>query len=242
VPGQRPKAGLIYCAVLEDEFRRVLSAQGAVVPVTQMPQGLHDDPPKLRLELQKAVSQMEDDHRPEHILLGYGLCSRGIEGVVCRESRLVVPRAHDCITLLLGSRKRYSEQIQLQPATYWHSVGWNRHHLPPGPERVKKLLDSYTELYGEDNAEFLMEAEQHWIKSYSRSVFVDTGVGPVEEEAKKTEEAAQWLGWSYDRQEGSLKLLEMMVAGDFDPAEFLILEPGQSVRMTADEGVIQAVD
>jgi len=36
----------------------------------------------------------------------------------------VVPRAHDCITLLLGSKERYAKLFGERPGTYWYSAGW----------------------------------------------------------------------------------------------------------------------
>ena len=36
------------------------------------------------------------------ILLGYGLCGNGLDGLSARHTRLVLPRAHDCIGLLMG--------------------------------------------------------------------------------------------------------------------------------------------
>ena len=35
-------------------------------------------------------------------------------------SRVVLPRAHDCITLFLGARERYAAETQDRPATYWY--------------------------------------------------------------------------------------------------------------------------
>ena len=36
-----------------------------------------------------------------------------------RDIPVVLPRAHDCITLFLGARERYAEQME-GPATYWY--------------------------------------------------------------------------------------------------------------------------
>jgi hypothetical protein len=33
----------------------------------------------------------------------------------------VLPRAHDCVTVLLGSRERYTREHAAAPATYWYS-------------------------------------------------------------------------------------------------------------------------
>ena len=43
------------------------------------------------------------------IVLVYGLCNNGIVGLVARDTRVVMARAHDCITLLMGDRQRYLE-------------------------------------------------------------------------------------------------------------------------------------
>lgn len=227
---------------MEEEVLHVTASLPDPPLLAMMPQGLHNDPPLLRRTLQEKVRQLEDEHPLEAIILGYGLCSRGIEGVSASRAKLVVPRAHDCITLLLGSRKRYSEYVQLHPATYWYSVGWNRHHLPPGPERVRRMRDEYAAKYGEDNADFLMEEEQAWVSTYDRATFIDTGVGPAEQEAASTEANAKWLGWNYDRQPGSLELIRALVEGPWPDSDFLVLEPGRSAKMTADEGVIARAD
>ncbi|MCU0316191.1 MAG: DUF1638 domain-containing protein [Fimbriimonadaceae bacterium] len=233
---------LIFCSVLEEEVKAVIQGLANSPSLYGMPQGLHNEPPRLRTELQKAVNQIESEFKPDAILLGYGLCSRGIEGVTTKTAKLVIPRAHDCITLLLGSRKRYSDYVNVYPATYFYSVGWNKHHIPPGPKRVEILRAEYTEKYGEDNADFLMESEQHWLNTYERATFIDTGVGPRESEAKRTQDSADFLGWKYDQQEGSLDLIRALISGDWNQEDFLVLEPGQTAKMTADDEIITNAD
>ena len=49
--------------------------------------------------------------------------SRGVHAQRCR---IAITRAHDCITLLLGSKERYAEYVAQHPGTYWYSAGWNR--------------------------------------------------------------------------------------------------------------------
>jgi hypothetical protein len=164
------------------------------VGLYKLPQGLHNDPPQLQRELQAMIERVEDETHVEFIVLGYGLCSRGTEGVKAKRAKLVMARAHDCITLLLGCRKRYADYASRFPGTYWYSPGWNRHHVPPGEQRYQILLRQYTEKFGADNAEFLMETEQHWFKTYDRATYVDIGVGVTEEDLAYTKACAEWLG------------------------------------------------
>jgi hypothetical protein len=37
---------------------------------------------------------------------------------------MVVPRAHDCIALLLGSREKYAVYFDAHPGTFYQSPGW----------------------------------------------------------------------------------------------------------------------
>ncbi|MCW5942232.1 MAG: DUF1638 domain-containing protein [Fimbriimonadaceae bacterium] len=235
-----PRVVVIACAVLELEIEAFAVGLPHIVAIVKLEQGLHNEPDRLRRELQAEVDRVEAAYGPDVIVLGYGLCSRGVEGVQARKAKIVLTRAHDCITLLLGDRRRYAEYARLHPGTYWYSPGWNKHHVPPGEERHRLLRDRYVREYGEDNAEFLMEQEQNWFQTYDRATFVDLGVSETEDDEAYTKRCAAWLGWGYDRQRGDPGLLRDLLTGPWDDERFLVLEPGESARMTADERVVEA--
>ncbi len=236
------KIAVILCAVLELEIEKLIKDAPWVVRVEKMEQGLHNEPERLRVELQGAIDRVEADCDADTIVLGYGLCSRGIEGLTTTRCRLVVPRAHDCITLLLGSKERYAEYVAKHPDTYWYSPGWNKHHTPPGRERYEKLRNEYVEKYGADNADYLMECEQNWFKAYGRATYVHLSIGATDQDKAYTRDCAEWLGWSYDEQAGDPALVRALVEGDWDADRFLVVEPGQMPRMTGDDRIIEAVD
>lgn len=233
------KIAVITCAVLEDEVSQFAREFPHVIRIEVLEQGLHLEPNKLRRELQAAIDRVETETAADVIVLGYGLCSRGTEGVRTRRCRLVIARAHDCLTHLLGSKERYAAYVAAHPGTYWYSPGWNKHHLPPGPERYEKCRREYAEKYGEDNAEFLMQSEQAWFKNYNRAAFVHLGVGDIAREWHRTQVCAAWLGWECDFQAGDPALLRGLLAGPWDDERFLLLQPGETFRMTADERVIE---
>jgi hypothetical protein len=239
---QIPRVIVITCAVLEDEIALHGAGLANVVAVHRMEQGLHNDPPLLRVRLQQAIDEVETAHPDaEVIVLGYGLCSRGTEGVKTRRCRLVIARAHDCITHLLGSKERYAEYVKQNPGTYWYSPGWNKHHIPPGKERYERYRAEYVAKYGEDNADYLMEQEQHWFKTYNNAAFVHLDAGDVEKQLAHTKDCADWLGWKCDCQKGDPSLLKALLTGPWDSDRFLVLNPGQTFRMVADERVVEAV-
>lgn len=256
------RIAIILCAVLEDEVRALAHHLPQLVAIHTLEQGLHNTPPLLRQRLQQAVDTLESTLHPDAIALAYGLCSRGTEEVTTRSAQLIIPRAHDCITLLLGSKERYAQYARENPGTYWYSPGWNRHHVPPGEDRYNESYAEYRKKFSEDDAQFLMETEQAWFSQYSRATYVDLGLTAetpdgspglggspalagtsaprtLAEDLAYTQKCAAWLKWSFDRQLGDPKLLRDLLQGPWDDDRFLVLNPGESLKMTADDRIIE---
>ena len=234
-----PPTAVITCAVLELEIEHFASNLPHIVHIETLEQGLHNDPPKLKIHLQQAVDRIEQQTTAQAIVLGYGLCSRGTEGVRATRCQVVMPRAHDCITLLLGCKKRYAEYVQQCPGTYWYSPGWNKHHTPPGQDRYDQLVRQYRQKYGEDNARYLMETEQNWFSTYDRATYVDLGISDTADDVQYTQGCAKWLGWQFDHQRGDPELLRALLEGRWDQERFVVVPPGQTFRMTGDYRVIE---
>lgn len=231
---------IIACDVLRDEVVALVKGTSRVATTLFLRQGLHNDPPLLRTELQQAVNQIEEQYpQVQQVALVYGLCSRGIEGVSTARCSLIIPRAHDCITLLLGDRKAYDEQIRTHPGTYWYSPGWNRCHIPPGPERYNHAAEEYRKRFSEDDVQYLLETEQAWMQQYTRAAYVELPVAPSEDEAKKTRDCADWLKWEYTRFSGDVSLLRDLITGHWDDERYLVLGPGQSAVLSADDRIIK---
>ncbi len=228
---------VVACHVLWRELCYFASLSPHFFTFHWMKQGLHNTPELLKLELQKAVDAAPDDC--DAVLLGYGLCSNGAAGVVARRQRLVIPRAHDCITLFLGSKERYRAYFDSHPGTYWYTPGWIECSVQPGKDRHDILRREYVEKYGEDNADYLMEMEQGWMKEYSNAAYVDLGIGDASRFKEYTRECARWLGWQCDELEGEPSLVREFVNGQWDAARFLVVEPGQSIVASHDAGIVK---
>ena len=213
-----------------------------LVDVVLMEQGLHDEPDKLRAEVQKALKNTIDiQHRPyDASLLGYGLCSNGIVGLAAKIT-IVVPRGHDCVTLLLGSKDKYKDYFDSHRGVYWYSPGWIESGKQPSKERYEKLLQEYKQKYGEDNAQYLMEVEQTWIKEYNWATYIDWGLGDCDRYKQYTKRCAEFLNWDYDELKGDPGLMQRMLDGDWSDDEFLVVKPGQKINedVTSD-GIIKA--
>lgn len=249
---------VIACNVLRRELYACAARSPHLVEVVLLPQGLHQQPAVLRQEVQRAIDAplitrvrtqynccgflAAADQPYDAILLGYALCSNGAAGVVARECPVVIPRAHDCISLLLGSSARYQEYFDAHPGTYWYSCGWIETCLMPGKERYEQTLAEYTRKYGEDNARYLMEMEADWYRNYRRAAYIDWGFPGQAQDKAYTRQCAADLRWEYDELTGEPGLLQRLVDGNWSDAEFLVLKPGQrSEADPAGQGILRAV-
>lgn len=240
---------IIACRVLFRELSLLAAQSENTVDVVFLDQRFHDQPEALRAALQEEIDKTERDEMPpahspyarnreyDAILLGYALCSNSIVGLRSKKHRLVVPKAHDCISLFLGSRKRYREYFDKHPGTYWYTRGWMENVLMPGEQRYRETYQHYCNQYGEDNAEYLMEMEQDWLSKYNQCTFVEWPELDSTEQEEETKNSARYLGWAFDKQDGSSQLLRDFVDGTWDD-RFLVVEPGRTISPTFDEGVI----
>ena len=184
---------------------------------------------KLRTELQEKLSEAEGSYQA--VLLGYGLCGNGVLGLSC-PIPLVIPRAHDCISLLLGSRQRHEDFTLQHPGCYFFSPGWIDESKFPGRDNDRLLLEEYTAKYGPDNADYLLEVERGWRKHYRKAVFIDWNLPGKERYIRITRDSAAYLGWEYDEIAGDPALLQRFLNGDWDNDDFFILQPGQPIPET----------
>ena len=240
--GSAKRLQLIVCKVLQREAYFCAARSRHVVDIVLMEQGLHDEPDRLRREVQTALRRTDDiQGRPyDASLLGYGLCSNGVVGLAA-EIPVVIPRGHDCITLLLGSKERYQEYFDSHRGVYWYSPGWIESGKQPCKERYERLLEEYRQKYGQDNAQYLMEVEQTWMKEYQWATFVDWGLIDVDEYKAFTRQCATFLGWSYDELKGDPGLMQRFVDGLWGEDEFLVVPPGRRIAEdVTNEGIIKA--
>lgn len=236
-----PDIAVIACAVLEDEVRHFARELAHVRELIFLPQGLHNEPLRLRRELQAAVNRAESRPEVQVIVLVYGLCSRGVEDLRHARCPLVIARAHDCVTLFLGSKERYAEQQRAHPGTYWYTPGWIKAHAPPGPERMVHLRREYEARFGPEEVEYLLEMERQGLAGYDRAAYVDLDVGDTRSAAGYTRHCAASLGWSFERVRGDASLLRDLLAGKWDEARFLIVPPREVIRLTVDPDIIRSL-
>ena len=232
---------VIACKVMLRQLYRLAAESENIVDILWMEQELHNTPDSMRVWLQKTIDRIEETEQPyDAIVLAYGLCSNGTVGLRAKKTPLIIPRAHDCITLLLGDRRRYAELFeQNSGGVYWYSQGWVECTLMPGKERYDLQYADYLEKYGEDNAQYLMEMEQGWMREYRKAIYI-RWPGDGERDEQKTKDAAAYLKWEYEGIQGDTSLLRALVDGPWDEGLFLVLPSGQPVAASNDPTIVKA--
>jgi hypothetical protein len=244
---KQQKYMLISCAVLARECYYCASVSKNIIDLRILKQGLHDiGEKKMTSALQAEIDSVEVENY-DAILLAYGLCNNGISNLHA-EIPLVVPRAHDCITLLMGSKEEYQKYFNENPGTFFRSSGWIERSKDnmSNPESTTRQMgmgtyEEYVKTYGEENAKFLFETLGNHLKNYSRLTYIDTGMKNTE---KQKEESKAWTeeeNWEYSEYEGSMRLLSMLMNGDWNESEFLVINPGKTLRPSYDDGIIESV-
>jgi hypothetical protein len=209
-------------------------------------QGLHNTPRKLRETLQDEIDAIEPNTY-DAIILAYGMCGTSTVGLVARHTPLVIPRAHDCITLYLGSREKYEQEFNSHPGTYWYSQDYLERNtsgddvmLGAGDTTGGDTYEDYVERYGKETADYLMETMNAWRQHYTRAVFIDTGSKGSEAYEQQTIAKAEERGWLFERKEGNARLVQMLVNGDWAEHEFLVVPPGFKIVQSNPDELIHA--
>jgi hypothetical protein len=241
------KLKLITCEVFYREFNTVIARSPNMVDAEYLPKALHDiGTGGMKERLQDVVNRVTDPSY-DAIVMGYGLCNNGIVGLTGGDKQLVVPRAHDCITLFLGSKERYLEYFQNNSGVYFQTTGW----LERGEARgelsqltVGKKLgtqQSYEELvakYGEENAQYLWQELGDPGRNYSKMTFIEMGIEPNSSFERRAQERADERHWKFEKVKGDMGMFQRLVDGIWNDNEFLIVPPGRRVAADYDSGII----
>jgi Protein of unknown function (DUF1638) len=235
---------LISCEVLFREMCDACAHSPHQVDLEFLPKGLHDLGGKLMAaKIQEAVNRTPEGIY-DAILLGYGLCGNGLDGLIVRHTRLVLPRAHDCIGLLMGSRERYQAYFENNPGTYYRSTGWlergkSLQQLAHNANGFDESLESLIRQYGDDNGRYLYEELTRYRTQYRRLTFIETGLEAGGKFIDDAAAEAKEKGWSFERLPGDLSWIRRMLAGKWAEAEFVVAGPGQRIVASYDTGVLK---
>ena len=250
---------LIACEILFRELSYVAARSPHRVDVEFLAKGLHDiGRPNMFAELNRVLETV-DSTVYDAVLLGYALCNGGVVGLEPRGNvPLVIPRAHDCITLFLGDKQRYEEYFFAKPGTYFKTMGWiergdhlaqytqTTNHANPSQRGVAdgktgQMLsyEQMVERYGEENAKYIWE-QLVGMPHYKRMTYIEMGIEPDDRFEQTARREADERGWEFEKLPGHLRLFENLVNGQWHPDDFLIVQPGQKIDFDYSGQIIRA--
>ncbi len=237
---------VIACEAVAREIYYCAASARHSTDVTLCPQGLHDNSDLCRAALQPLIDAASGEQF-DAVLLGYGLCNNSTVGLRAGQVRLVVPRAHDCITFFLGSKERYAKVFAERPGTFYYTSGWMEHEsrggkrvpYQPGSGLSKDTTyESLVAKYGEDSAQYLWESMSKWEENYTHGALIRfpfTDHLGLDEKVRAT---CREKGWEYVEIAGDLTLIQDWLNGRWDADRFLVLEPGLEITASHDECVL----
>lgn len=239
---------LISCEVFSREmYKELLESPNTVFPVFTQKMS-HVSPASLRDSIQQEINKTEPE-RFDYILLGYGLCGNAVNEIYTEKIPLVIPRAHDCCTILLGSKESYKAHFAHRPSCRWTSGGY----METGDMNLRENESyiyfcsnlSYKELvekYGEDNALYIIESLAPKDGNDNTIIYIETPPYEKLNLREKAEKEALNKGCEFELIEGNVRLFHMLINGIWPKEEFLIVPPGHHVEAVYDQDqVIKAV-
>ncbi|MCL2136092.1 MAG: DUF1638 domain-containing protein [Coriobacteriia bacterium] len=249
---------LIACRVMLREVSLVTATSDTIVDVTWLPWGLHDKIGELNAYLQREIDSVNSGLDPhttyppagrdfEAIVCGYGLCSNGTVGLKSTKYPLVIPRAHDCITLFLGSKEKYRKEFDENPGTYWYSAGW----AESGSELSKEELRNsqyllYVEQYGEELAEEMADMFSDMMVHYSQLGLIkwpEFAEVPFMKDADVyARQYASEQSWDFKEFKGDSTLMRDMLGGNWDDERFIVIKPGYEPAPSYDDAILKSVE
>lgn len=219
------KTIIISCNTLRAELDQTIEKLRVEHPVLYLESGLHLDPELLRQELQKILDRLSN---VDQVLLAMGFCGNAAVGLTAGDYRLIVPKADDCLTLLLGSMDK-RKSVQREKSTYFLSKGW----LDMFDEVEKTMLDEYQRMekkYGKERADKIFRLSY---RHYQRLGVIDTGTFQIENMMEEAKPIAELMDLKeVETIEGTMNFMESLLTGPWEEDErFIIIKPHSTLEL-----------
>ncbi len=239
---------LLACEVFTREVCYCIANSPHVVDPEFTKIASHNNSDELRRILQKKIDKAGSmQGKYDALLLLYGLCGNATVGLFSHNLKLVIPRVHDCGSLLLGSGQRFKECFGDNLSQPFCSVGyWERSE---GRELEKlfvslynKTFEEYKKLYGEDNARYLRKRLES-TNLNGKVVYIEIPETKIPGWAEKVRLKAKKEKREYSKITGDIRLIRDLIHGVWDENQFLIMKPNQKTVGIYDwDKVIEAED
>ncbi len=206
---------IIACKTIENELLSAMDHTGCHDEVLWLESGLHNVPKILHHAIQTALDQCAD---AERVMLAMGYCGNSVVGLKTGAFELMMPRADDCISILLRSNRSQASVSRQRNATYFMTEGWLK-----GERNIWREYEYAVAKYGEVRGKRIFDT---LFRNYDALALLDTGCFPLEAARQESVEIAQRLGLRYEEVTGGTGYLEQLLQGPWPDDRFLRVPPG----------------
>ena len=199
----------------------------------------HDSPELVKEKLKDLIKSIKKESF-DAILLAFGLCGNATDGLIAGDVPIVIPRAHDCNSILLGDCEKYNDIITKTPGTLWASAGYletrnNQQDADNEDDLFMKnnIVEDYQALvdkYGEDNAKYVFETLNKSLERYEQIVFINTDLTDTTQYINNIKEYADKKNYKFKLEPENLSLLSNLINGNWNDNDFLIVPSGAEIK------------
>lgn len=232
---------LISCEVFTREVCLSAAHSTHIIDIEFTQKGAHNDPDYFRKLLQKKIDRAADSERNfDAIALCLGICGNSTVGLKAPRIPIIIPRAHDCCTLFLGSKEKFKKFFGEHPSSSFNSAGYLEHggdFVREAETVIKKTgldknFDELVEEYGEENAKFIFDtlhSKQDAADLENKLFYIEIPEFAHLGYAEFCEKKALNQNKTFVKIDGSIKLIENLIRGNWNDDEFLIVPPGKQI-------------
>lgn len=233
------RLNVIACNVFMREVCQAVAESPQVIDLEFTELGDHIHSETLRAKLQARIDAAEASCKGyDAIVLLFGVCGNATVGLQARKIPLVIPRAHDCCTILLGSTEAFRTHFSDNPSRPFSSSGYLERgdyfmRVEDGENRMHygDAYAAHVEQFGEENAKYIWETmHPAHVELDNKAVFIEipetAGLGHAAQFKKRVEAE----GRECVVLPGNLEIIRKLVSGDWDPGIFLKVGPGETVK------------
>jgi hypothetical protein len=207
---------IVACETLREELSLIMEKRNCSYPVVWVDAGKHVWPDKLHLAIQEALDGLPPSCTTALALFGF--CGNALVGIRPPVQVLVLPRTADCIPLFLGSQAaREAAGVR----TYFFTEGYLR--------SAGNIATEFKEASKRRGKKFALHVIKMMMEHYRNIAVIDTGAFDPARVLEELAELSQTIEVPVSIIPGNLRLINALLAGDWNREEFLVIPPGEAV-------------
>ena len=214
-------AVILACSSLEKYVAAAQEKMKTDYPVITIDRAYHAEPEDMKKRIEEMIAGLPEE--VDTVLVAMAFCGGAWDHVTVSK-RVVIPKADDCVSILLHTGEETEANLKESGHLYIYEQN------PADFGAVRLMNDS--SLIGEEYRNIDREMLMHmWFDQYHHMDIIDTGYNDcyTEAYAAAAQEQADQIGAELDYTAGSNTILEKLVSGKWE-TQFIVAEAGKLIR------------